>query len=150
MPKPQYNLWQALSAALALAMQAIDEVRALAREPGPKGDKGDPGPVGMGFDDFDISHDGERTVTFRWSRGSHIEERKFIIPSVIYRGVFKQDASYVCGDCVTWDGCTWHCNEPTVERPGQSKAWTMQTKKGRDGKDGQMQPEKKAEPLRLK
>lgn len=139
-PKPQYKIWQALAAALALALQAIEEVRALARQPGPKGDKGDPGPAGMGPKDMDIDFDGERTLTFRWTRGDEVAERKIVLSHMIYRGVFKTDAEYVRGDCVTYDGSTWHCNEPTTGKPGMSKAWSLTTKRGKDGRDGNSLP----------
>ena len=36
----------------------------------------------------------------------------------------------------TWGGSTFHCNETTTSKPGESKAWTLMVKRGRDGKDG--------------
>lgn len=54
-----------------------------------------------------------------------------------YRGVYQADTQYQKSDIVTWGGSAWHCNEETVDRPGEgSKAWTLMVKKGRDGKDG--------------
>jgi hypothetical protein len=46
LPAPRYSLWQAVSTALALGSRAIEEVRALAREPGPPGEKGERGNPG--------------------------------------------------------------------------------------------------------
>lgn len=43
----RYSLWDAVSAALALSTKAIEEVRSLARQPGPSGDKGERGPPGL-------------------------------------------------------------------------------------------------------
>ncbi len=60
----------------------------------------------------------------------------FSLPVMLYQGVFKQDNDYQKGDVVTWAGSTWHCNEPTKSKPGESTDWTLMVKKGRDGKDG--------------
>lgn len=46
-PPPQFTLWQCLAVALALARKAIEEVRALARLPGPPGEAGPPGQRGL-------------------------------------------------------------------------------------------------------
>jgi len=50
MPAPHYSIWQSIAASLSLATRAIQEVRALAREPGPAGPPGAdsmvPGPPG--------------------------------------------------------------------------------------------------------
>lgn len=46
LPAPRYSLWQAVSTALAVASRAVEEVRALAREPGPQGEKGRDGSPG--------------------------------------------------------------------------------------------------------
>lgn len=63
------------------------------------------------------------------------ETKSFTIPTLIYRGVFK-DGPFEPGDTVTWDGSLWHCEEPTTDKPGTSKAWKICAKRGRDGKDG--------------
>lgn len=46
-PTPQYTLWQCISTSLALSMRAIEEVRALSREPGPPGPEGPEGKRGL-------------------------------------------------------------------------------------------------------
>ncbi len=59
------------------------------------------------------------------------------VPSVIYKGVFREGDEYSPGDTVTWGGSLWHCNEATKDKPlDGSKSWTLCAKKGRDGKDG--------------
>lgn len=76
-------------------------------QPGPAGKDGDPGPPGA---------DGKAGMT--------------------YQGVYQEGKSYELGDMATWAGSTWHCNEATTTKPGEStKAWTLMVKKGRDGKD---------------
>ena len=40
------------------------------------------------------------------------------------------------GNLVTHDGSMWHCNRGTDSKPGESDAWTLCVKRGRDGKDG--------------
>jgi hypothetical protein len=79
--------------------------------PGPAGKDGEPGPPGK---------DGADGT-----------------PGLVYRGVFLEGQCYEVGHLVTWAGATWHCNEPTLTKPGDgSKAWTLMVKRGRDGRDG--------------
>lgn len=105
-------------------------------ERGEKGYDGRNGKDGLGFDDLEMVHDGERGFVFRFSRGDHVKEFPFTVPSMIYRGVYVEARTYVRGDVVTFGGSTWHSNEDTVAKPGDgSKAWTLMVKKGRDGRD---------------
>ena len=79
--------------------------------PGPAGKDGDPGPPGK---------DGADGT-----------------PGLAFRGVFIEGQCYEVGHLATWAGSTWHCNEPTMSKPGDgSKAWTLMVKKGKDGRDG--------------
>jgi hypothetical protein len=56
-------------------------------------------------------------------------------PGMRYRGVYVDAAAYAIGDVVTWAGGAWHCNEATVEKPGDgSHVWTLMVKRGRDAK----------------
>jgi len=56
-------------------------------------------------------------------------------PGMRYRDVYKDAERYDLGDVVTWAGGAWHCNEDgTTARPGDSKAWTLIVKRGRDAK----------------
>ncbi len=130
-PKPSYTIWQAISAALALATRALNEVRALARMPGPTGEKGEKGEPGLGFDD--LTYDGERRFTYK----RFDDERVFVVPFMIYRGLWSRDQAYERGDCITSDGGIWHAETNTIagiDRPGISKAWKLAVKRGRDGK----------------
>jgi hypothetical protein len=139
MPAPRYTLWQAIDTALALGARAIEEVRTLARQPGPRG------PDGLGFDDLEVVHDGVRGFTFKFQRGDQIREFPFKLPVMIYAGVFKEGKEYAVGDTVTWAGSLWHCDVPTEDKPGEtSKHWTLIAKRGRDGKDGS--PGRKGDP----
>ncbi|MGK0663653.1 hypothetical protein [Serratia marcescens] len=91
-----------------------------------------------GISAVDVANDDERMFTVTVTRASGACETKtFGIPVMIYRGVFKSESSYQPGDTVTWGGSLWHCDEMTVDKPGEigSKGWTLATKRGRDGKD---------------
>ncbi|MFJ3266745.1 hypothetical protein [Serratia liquefaciens] len=91
-----------------------------------------------GISAVDVANDDERMFTVTVTRASGACETKtFGIPVMIYRGVFKAESSYQPGDTVTWGGSLWHCDETTVDKPGEigSKGWTLATKRGRDGKD---------------
>lgn len=105
---------------------------------GPAGPAGERGPDGLGFDDIQVEYDGERRFTLRFVRGTEVKEcGTFIAPMQIYRGVHVEGHAYERGDTVTWGGSTWHCNEPTGDKPRENaKAWTLQTKRGADGRHG--------------
>jgi hypothetical protein len=50
-----------------------------------------------------------------------------------YSGVYQQSASYPRGTVVSFDGSAWHaCRAVTAERPGQSDAWQLMVKRGKD------------------
>lgn len=79
--------------------------------PGPAGKDGEPGPAGKD------GADGK--------------------PGLAYVGVYQDGKAYEPGECATWAGSLWHCNEATRSRPGDgAAAWTLVVKRGRDGKDG--------------
>lgn len=83
-------------------------------KPALPGPQGDPGPAGKD------GQDGTAGLT--------------------YQGVFQEGKQYEPGDVTTWAGSTWHCNEVTESKPGESKAWTLMVKRGRDGRDGKDAP----------
>lgn len=56
--QPRYTLWQAMHAAVQLSLRAIEEVRALARQPGPPGPAGEPG------------RDGKLSLCRAWAGGT--------------------------------------------------------------------------------
>jgi len=90
-----------------------------------------------GVQQLSIDHDGERGFTLRelMADGS-VVEKAVVIPCMIYRGVYAQGKTYERGDCVTFAGSLFHCNDKTDERPGTgAKSWTLAVKRGADGKD---------------
>ncbi len=125
-PKPQYTVWQAISAALALATRALNEVRALARIPGPQGEKGEKGEAGFGF--TDLTYDGERRLIFK----CFDDQKTFVMPILIDRGVWKLDKAYERGDCISYDGGLWSAQvDSQGEKPGISKGWRLMVKQPR-------------------
>lgn len=136
-PKPKYKLWEGLHLAVALALRAIDEIRELARLPGPKGEQGERGADGMGFDDLEFSFDGERTLTARFRRGEDVKEIHIRFPNVLDAGVYREGPDYVRGDGVTYAGCFWIAQKdlPQGKPDSGNGDWRLAVKKGRDGKD---------------
>lgn len=99
--------------------------------------KGEPGRDGLTLSGFDteLSEDG-RILTLSLENDELRVTHELQLPTMIYRGVFKDDVTYVQGDTVTWGGSLWHCDAETTEKPGEgSAAWRLCAKKGRDGKD---------------
>ncbi len=124
---PKYTIWQAIEAAISLALRAIEEVRVIANRPPPRD--------GFGFDDMSCDYDGERLVTFRFTKGDDVKEFSFNMPIPIYRGVYKDESLYKKGDTVTWAGSTWIAHEDTEKHPRDSGGiWQLSVKAGRDGR----------------
>lgn len=99
------------------------------------GEDGKDGVDGLGFDDIDITHDGERGFTIAVVRGERRKEFTFQLPVVLERGVFKAGHEYCRGDGVTADGSYWIAQKDSPSgRPGQSPDWRLSVKRGRDGK----------------
>ncbi|MCE2006762.1 phage gp6-like head-tail connector protein [Enterobacter bugandensis] len=87
---------------------------------------------------IDIQQSEQRSFTLTVNRTSGASETKsFDVPVMIYQGVFKSGQEYLPGDTVTWGGSLWHCDEQTLDKPGESgsKGWTLAAKRGRDGRD---------------
>lgn len=100
---------------------------------------GKDGAPGLGFQDSDFEFDGERRVTFKVSRNGTTIAKQFVVPAMIYQGVYEEGKEYERGDCVTWSGSLHHCNEATKEKPGGgNKAWTLAVKRGADGRDAKI------------
>jgi hypothetical protein len=138
-PKPSYTIWQAISAALALATRALNEVRALARMPGPPGPKGDTGNDGLGFDDMEF--DGERRLTFKRFE----KQQTIVMPYLIDRGVWKADQEYERGDCVSRDGLWIAQTDNKNVQPGAgTKAWRLAVRRGPAGKDAPLNVDARA------
>jgi hypothetical protein len=93
---------------------------------------------GLGFEDLDVE-EREDGLWLRFARGEIVKE--YPLHSPYYRGVYVDGVTYRRGNCVTWGGCTWTAlKEMTTEKPGTGKGWQLSSKKGRDGKDGELKP----------
>lgn len=162
-PSPQYTLWQCIGTALALSRRAVEEVRALSREPGPegkpgrpgekgeegpegrglKGDKGDPGQKGdpgkdgFSLDDFQAASDDDgRTIKLTFSGGGITKTSEIKTAIVLDRGVWRE-GTFAKGDGVSYGGQFWIARKDTTEKPDfvEGGSWRLAVKKGRDGKD---------------
>lgn len=106
-------------------------------EAGKDGAAGKDGRDGLGFDDLEVTQENVRNFAFRFKRGDQVKSFDFELPVMLYAGVFKDGNQYQAGDTVTCNGSLWHCNVPTIERPGEpGHDWTLIAKRGRDGKNG--------------
>jgi hypothetical protein len=52
-----------------------------------------------------------------------------------YTGVWERDRTYQEGNFATFAGSLWSCKRVTTGRPGDSDAWQLCAKAGRDGRD---------------
>jgi len=83
-----------------------------------------------------MSHSREVTITHTMTNGI-IKDQSFAIPTMVYRGIFKEGDSYTQGDVVTFGGSLWHSDMATDAKPGtKDSGWTLAAKKGRDGRNG--------------
>lgn len=108
---------------------------------GINGKDGRDGVDGLGFDDFEVEFDGERSFTFKFVQGERVKAfGPFKVPATIYRGVYQHGKSYERGDSVTFGSSQWIAMADTAARPGgaeaESRAWQLAVKKGADGKQG--------------
>jgi hypothetical protein len=89
-----------------------------------------------GVKELDVEQISERAfrICSRYSSG-RTRESEFKVNSIIDRGVWEPKA-YEIGDCVTYDGCMWIAKAISTEadKPGQSSAWRLSVKRGRNGK----------------
>lgn len=121
---------------------------------GKDGAPGRDGADGVGFEDMEERVEDEgRTIVRTYKKGDQVKEFRHKTSIIIYRDVFKEGQVYQRGDVATFGGSSWHCNlEDTTAKPGtvgSEKAWTLMTKRGRDGKDGQMKPAPKSGPVKV-
>jgi hypothetical protein len=65
-----------------------------------------------------------------------VDMTHFVVPSMIYREVYKANTEYELGDCVTFDGQLWHCQvEKTISEPGnKSPDWKLAVRRGNHAK----------------
>lgn len=125
------------------------ETKSLGLVAGKDGEDGKDGRDGFGFDDMTLDYDGERTFTFLFQRGGHIEERRFVVPVVLDRGVYRAETAYAKGDAVTYGGSVWIAQSDTKAKPDGSSDWRLAVKKGRDGKDGVMKAAGDRAPIKV-
>lgn len=52
-----------------------------------------------------------------------------------YGGTFETGKTYAKGTFCTHNGSLWHANYKTARRPGESAAWTLAVRRGRNGRD---------------
>lgn len=140
---PKYTPWEAINAAISVSVRALEEIRTLARTPGPQGPAGRDG---FGFDDLSVVET-EKGYMIRFKRGQDVQD--FRIPVMIYQGVFTDGKTYRRGDTVTWGGSLWHCDTETTDKPDGGKSWRLAAKRGRDGKDGTMKDPPKGGPVKV-
>ncbi len=101
---------------------------------GKDGDDGAPGHT-FGLDDFEIVPMDERTIKMGFTFGEVMHSFELAIPTVIYRGLWKQGETYQRGDMVTWAGGVWHCNADDCQSKPDAGEYTLAVKRGRDGRD---------------
>jgi hypothetical protein len=109
---------------------------------GRHGIDGQQGPPGFSLEDFDSEvRDGGRTLLLSFTAGDTKHTVEHQLDTMIYRGAYKADQEYLPGDTTSCGGQLYHCNTQTSARPdGGSEAWTLCSRRGRDGKDADPAP----------
>lgn len=106
------------------------------RELGPVvGKDGDKGKPGFSLTDFnaELSEDG-RTLVLSFESDDVRVTHQLEIGAMAYRGAYSEGEEYRKGDMTFFAGSLWHCDAPTAGKPGIDPAWSLATKRGRDGK----------------
>lgn len=91
----------------------------------------------QGIDSLDVDFDGERTFSVKTtlSDGTVID-KTFKTPTIIEKGVYKENHEYEMHDGVTYAGSYWLAKtDKPAGRPGASDDWRLCVKAGRNGKD---------------
>lgn len=80
-----------------------------------------------------------RSVTFGIEQSSGAADRKTLtLPTMIHRGVWREEDLYHRGDSTTRDGSMWVLmTDEQKGKPGDDgSGWVLSVKRGRDGRDG--------------
>lgn len=96
------------------------------------------GADGFNLEDLDaaIEEDG-RTLRFKFVRGDLVKEWRFKLAIPLDMGIYRPDAVYDKGDCVSLGGSGFIAQKDApAGKPGESDDWRLFVKRGRDGKDG--------------
>ncbi len=112
---------------------------------------GKDGADGLGFDDCDVTYDGDRTITVKFQSGDKVKERSFHVPTIIDRGYWREGIEAEAGDAMTHDGTLWIALRTTKAKPARESAdWRIGARKGRDGLQGPPGKEYRSpEPVKL-
>jgi hypothetical protein len=151
---PRYNFWQVARVAINTSLRAIDEVRALSRQPGPEGPRGkdgEPGKLeavrawreGLHEEREVVTRDGR---TFQALRDTSqepphddwicIAERGRDGQGLRVRGTYEPGADYRAGDIVMRNSSSFVAlvDNPPGDCPGEG--WQLWAGAGKRGKDG--------------
>lgn len=125
--------------------------KSLGKVIGKDGDRGKDGDHGLGFDDCDVTYDGERGFTIKWQNGERVKEKTFQVPTIIDRGYWREGAEAKQGDAMTHNGTLWIALCDTKDKPSQESGdWRIGARKGRDGLQGPAGKDyKPPEPVKL-
>lgn len=104
--------------------------------PARDGRDGSDGKDGLGFDDLEFEHDGERGFALKFVKGERTKRFEFSVPVVLDRGVYRDGQQYEKADAVTFGGSLFIAQCDTSEKPETGKDWRLAVKHGRNGKDG--------------
>ncbi len=160
-PAPQYTLVEGLATCLALARRALDEVRALARLPGPPGQEGKRGPTGesgargepgkqgpAGLAGAPGEPGGQGPQGQPGERGQRGPGGECGPPGPVGPpaypgracGLYDAQAKYRALDVVTHNGSEWRARSDSPgPLPGDD--WLLGAKKGEPGKPGPRGPQ---------
>src|SRR4051812_8885953 len=147
---PRYSLWQAMGAAVELSLRAIEEVRALSRQPGPEGPRGQDGRLGIvrawregvHYEGDLVTHGGS---TFQARRDTGKEPphddwaciaaggRDGSAPR--FRGTFSGSDKYRHLDVVAYNGSSFGALKDDPG-PCPGDGWQLLASAGKRGKDG--------------
>src|SRR4249920_1105317 len=124
---PQYTLFEGLATCLAMAQRALDEIRTLARLPGPQGKRGEAGERGEAGKIGPAGPAGHAGIDGKdGQRGQKGE------PGVLpVARDWVPDTVHYAGTVVVHAGATWQATRDTGQAPGHQD-WVCLARPGRD------------------